>query len=245
MTDDEHIAELQRQAYGAHTPESVRTRAVAELAALAASGRESAAAPVPTPDAAATEGAVPDAPPDQRVSGRADRDAIRVRARRWAVIAGVAGLLVGVALGTAIGRVTPAGSEITPADIAPTGPAFGSGEPGTPIGDTGLPHLFDRLPPVADAGPVQRAAEGIDPASVRLVATRSDGPAAYVARTSDGDDVCLVVLLPDGPSESRCTVSGLMPAGGLRIHFAAVTHGFVLAILNSPGTVTLGLDAGR
>jgi hypothetical protein len=245
VTDDEHIAELQRQAYGAHTPDAARARAVAELAELAATGRDGGPPPAPTRDAAAAEGAVPGAPPDQRASDRTDRDGVRVRVRRWAVIAGVAGLLVGGVLGTAIGRVTPAGPELTPADIAPTGPAFGSGEPGTPIGDTGLTLLFDRLPPVADAGPVERAAEGIDPASVRLVAIRSDGPAAYVARTSDGDDVCLVVLLPDGPSDSRCTVSGRMPAGGLRIHYPALTHGFVLAILNSAGTVTLGLDAGR
>jgi hypothetical protein len=164
---------------------------------------------------------------------------------------GIAGLLVGAAAGTVVGRLTSAGPDLAPADVAPTGPAFGSGEPGTPLDDTGLPHLFDRLPPVSDTGPVEQALQavpaviGIDPSSVRLVATRTDGPAAYIARTADGNDACLVVLLPDGPSAGRCTTSGLLPAGGLRVYYAAVTHGFVVAILTSSGTVTLGLNAGR
>jgi hypothetical protein len=161
------------------------------------------------------------------------------------VLLGVAGLVAGAVVGIAISRGT-AGSDAVPDDVAPTAPAFGSGEPGTPIDETLLPPLFERLPSVADTAPLEQALGGIDPASVRLLATRADGPAAYVARTSDGTDVCLVLLVvTSGPAQSTCTAGGLMPAGGLRIRYASTTEGFVVAILNAAGTITVGRDAGR
>ena len=263
MTDDEHIAELQRMAYGADTPDTVRARASAELAELAAAagGRHPSAAATARDVAAVAEGVPdpgtgPESTPDGTTGERRPDpagpdpvvdDGVRRWGGHWTAIAGVAGLLVGAALGVAGSRLAPAESEVTTADIAPTGPRPGSGEPGTPLQASGLLLLFDRLPPVEETGEVElAAAEDLDPASVRLLASRADGPTAYLARTSDGTDVCLVLLLPqtDAP-RGRCTTGGMMPVQGLRISHAAPSLGFVVAILNPSGTITLGLNAGR
>lgn len=258
MTDDERIARLQRLAYGADTPDPDRARAVDELAELAATGRgddlhaapgerfaRAAASEAPDADATTSEPS-----PDPHGPGPGVEVVLRARPPRGSVLLGLAGLVVGAAIGaavgTAVGRSVPPESGPESADVAPTGPAFGSGEPGTPLGGTLLPVLFERLPPVADTAPLDQALGGIDPASVHLLATRADGPAAYLARTSEGTDVCLVLLVAsEGPAQGTCTAGGLMPAGGLRIRYASPTEGFVVAILNSAGTITLGLDAGR
>ena len=190
-------------------------------------------------------GTIPEPSPDLPASSAAVTGT-RARTPRGPVLLGIAGLLVGAAVGIAISRVPPADPDGATADAAPTAPAFGSGEPGTPIDDTLLPPLFERLPTVADTGPVEQALEGVDPASVRLLATRADGPAAYLARTPEGADVCLILLVVShGPAQSICTTGGVMPAGGLRIRYASPTEGFVSAILNAAGTVTLGRDTGR
>jgi hypothetical protein len=262
VTDDERIARLQRMAYGAGTPAAVRARAAAELAELAGTDGERAhavgsagvvgvaasgvaasgvAASGPKDPAGTTRTPAPDRPAaGPVVTGR------RSPTPRGAVLLGIAGLLVGAAAGIAISRGVPADTDLASADVAPNAPAFGSGEPGTPIGETLLPPLFERLPTVADTGPLEQALGGIDPASVRPLATRADGPAAYLARTSEGTDVCLILLVvSSGPAQSTCTTGGLMPAGGLHIRYASPTEGFVAAILNAAGTITLGRDAGR
>ena len=257
VTDDERIARLQRMAYGADTPDPVRARAVAELAELAETrgGRTETADAgrldgVPASHVAASgeedeAGAGRDTSPDDPTSSPVVTGT-RSRIPRGPVLLVVAGLLVGAAVGVAMSRVAPADSDPATADVAPTAPAFGSGEPGTPVDETLLPPLFERLPPVADTGPLDQALGGIDPASVRLLATRADGPAAYLARTSEGSDVCLILLVVShGPAQSTCTAGGLMPAGGLRIRYASPTEGFVAATLNAAGTITLGRDAGR
>ena len=267
MTDDERIARLQRMAYGADTPDPVRARAVAELAELAETrgGRTETAGAgrldgVPASHVAASSvaasvvaasgeedeaGAGRDTSPDDPTSSPVVTGT-RSRIPRGPALLVVAGLLVGATVGVAMSRVAPADSDPATADVAPTAPAFGSGEPGTPVDETLLPPLFERLPPVADTGPLDQALGGIDPASVRLLATRADGPAAYLARTSEGSDVCLILLVVShGPAQSTCTAGGLMPAGGLRIRYASPTEGFVAATLNAAGTITLGRDAGR
>lgn len=269
MTDDERIARLQRLAYGADTPDPVRARAAAELAELtgaggepteaaearvagvAASGVAASGGAASGVAAAAVAGPGEDDPagPIESSSDAPESDPVvrgeRTRTLRGPVLLGVAGLVLGAAVGIAIGGGTD-GSDPAPDDLAPTTPAYGSGEPGTPTDETLLPPLFQRLPTVADTGPLEPALGGIDPASVRLLATRADGPAAYLARTSEGTDVCLILLVvADGPVESTCTTGGLMPAGGLRIRYASPTEGFVVAILNAAGTITLGRDAGR
>jgi hypothetical protein len=258
VTDDERITRLQRLAYGADVPEADRAQAAAELTALAARGaaldREDAAGaaddaphgPSKTADAA-PDGSTPSSPPGPGArAGRetsSDRTSASARLIRWTIAVGAIALLAGIALGLGIGRQVPAAPAASTAELSatPSPRLFGSGEPGTAVADSDLLPLFDRLPPVADPSRVEQTVQGIDPASVRLLATRTDGPAAYLARTLDGADVCLVVLLPAGPSPSACTTSGVIPVEGLRIRYEAEGYGFTVANLNASGTVTLGL----
>jgi hypothetical protein len=116
-----------------------------------------------------------------------------------------------------------------------------SATPTTPLADTRLLAVFDRLPLAAEASRVAEVVDAIDPASVRLLATRVEGPAAYLARTADGEDVCLVLLLPAGSPRSECTVDGRLPADGLSILYGAQGYGLAAARLGPTGAVSLGL----
>ena len=252
MTDDERIARLQRRAYGADTPDAVRAEAVAELAELTKAEGHAMPPPIADDGPSSEDEATGESEPGTAGPGAATTPAarhdVRSRTLRQAVAVGIVALLLGVAVGVvvgvAVGRQAPTEPGAETVGVAPTSPAFGSGEPGTALEDTDLPQLFDRLPPVADPSRVEQAVQDIDPGSVRLLATRTDGPAAYLARTLDGSDVCLVLLLPAGPSPSACTASGLLPAEGLRIRYDADGYGFAVANLNGSGTVTLGLIVG-
>ena len=109
------------------------------------------------------------------------------------------------------------------------------------MGGVPLLAVFDRLPLAAEAARVAGVVDAIDPASVRLLATRVEGPAAYLARTVDGRDVCLVLLLPAGSPRSDCTVDGRLPVDGLSILYGAQGYGLAAARVAPTGTVTLGL----
>jgi hypothetical protein len=111
---------------------------------------------------------------------------------------------------------------------------------GTPLDATDLLPLFDRIPQANEAQRVATVDATIDPMSVRLLAVRTDGPAAFLARTRGGE-VCLVLLLPAGPSSISCTIDGRMPAEGLRIEYYAEGYGLAVAHLDAAGTVELGL----
>lgn len=241
------IRRLQRTAYGADATDAERARAVAELAELAMRGAGGDAAqrvgvdqpgggsaPSDVADVAhAAAGAAPERPAlDRRELTKPSRG----RLVRSTVAAGGVGLLLGAVLGWGAAQRTPADSASSSAN-APSEAA----EPGTPLEDTGLLPLFDRLPPADDSERVSSVDDAIDPASVRLLATRVDGPAAYLARTADGENVCLVLLLPAAPSRSECTVDGRLPADGLSILYGAQGYGLAEALLDPTGTVSLGL----
>ncbi|MBT2517843.1 hypothetical protein J7E29_10390 [Streptomyces sp. ISL-90] len=53
--------------------------------------------------------------------------------------------------------------------------------------------------------------------------------------------MCLVLVLPAGPSRMECTVGGLLPADGLSILYGAQGYGLAAARLATTGTVSLGL----
>lgn len=222
--EEDRIRRLQRTAYGADATDVERAQAVAELAELAELGERGVGR-----DEGRSEGHGP-APgrPAPNASGRG-------RLVRWTVAAGAAGLLLGAALGWAAGPRIPADSAL-PSSAAPP-----EADPGTPLEDTALLRLFDRLPPADESTRVASVDDAIDPASVRLLATRVDGPAAYLARTADGENVCLVLLLPDAPSRRECTVDGRLPADGLSILYGAEGYGLSAAQLDPTGTVSLGL----
>ena len=220
--DEDRIRRLQRTAYGAEATDTERARAVAELAEFAV--RDAGG------DAAQSEGQDP--APGRQAPNTSGRGMLL----RWTISAGGVGLLLGAALGWGAGQLIQADSGL-PSSAAPSE----SADPGTPLEDTALLSLFDRLPPADESTRVASVDDAIDPASVRLLATRVDGPAAYLARTADGENVCLVLLLPASPSRSECTVDGRLPADGLSILYGAEGYGLSAAQLDPTGTVSLGL----
>ena len=157
---------------------------------------------------------------------------------RWAAVAGVIGVAIGAALGWAAGQRVPERSTSSSTLYAEWSPA-----PGMLLADTTLLPLFDRLPLADEAPRVAGLDDDIDEASVRLLAARTDGPSAYLARTVDGVDVCLVLVLPDGPFRRACTADGIFPIDGLAVEYGASGYGLAVARLSSAGTVALGLRA--
>jgi hypothetical protein len=227
------IRTLQRIAFGADATEAERARAIAELAELAVRDEDrdeaerTRSAGGHNDGTEASEVAEPE--PIEPAPGRG-------YLVRWTVAAGMIGLLLGGVLGWAAGQRVPADPASSAASASP--PAG----PPTPLEETDLVALFDRLPPAEEeATRVAAVDEAIDPASVRLLATRVDGPAAYLARTAGGENVCLVLLLPAGPPRSECTVDGLFPDDGLSILYGAEGYGLSAARLDLSGTVSLGL----
>jgi hypothetical protein len=238
--DEGSIRRLQRIAYGADANPEERERAVDELARLAVRGTrrdETGSGGAVVSSRALASDDTGDGATDAAIERRASSDAPgRSRLLRWTLVAGGLGLVVGAALGWGAGQRLPM-------DVAspPTPGASASVDPGTPLEDTGLLRVFDRLPPAAESSRVASVDETIDPASVRLLATRVDGPAAHLARTADGENVCLVLLMPVGPSRIECTVDGLLPSDGLTILYGAEGYGLAAAELDQTGTVSLGL----
>jgi len=184
---DERLRQLQRIAYGAVASSGERAAALAELDALR---REQAAA-----DAEAEAAAWPPADPSPTTTEKtptgstravsewiAASDAASVRRFRWAVAAGTAALLVGIAVGWQLGTRT-APSE--PAAVGePVGAAASIGT-GTPDGstlsviETPAYRVFDRAAEPADTPPPtgeEGWADGwLDTSTLRLLATTADG----------------------------------------------------------------------
>ncbi len=235
------IRRLQRIAYGADATSDEREQAVNELARLAVLGTRrveavSGGPAVPSDQVFASDD-VMDAASDSLIEREASHHTSEHPGPlRWALVAGALGLVVGGMLGWGVGQRMPA-DFASPSAAAPSR----SGESGTPLEETGLLRVFDRLPPAAESDRVARVDEMIDPESVRLLATRVDGPAAHLARTSDGENVCLVLLMPVGPARIECTVDGRLPADGLQILYGAEGYGLAAAELDQSGTVSLGL----
>jgi hypothetical protein len=263
------IRALQRIAYGADATDAERARAIAELVELAvhAAGREVRSTlgtgeyePSPTSEdasdvvdvvnasdasaaafdaSAGASGSPASHAAADASSGGSTLDGAATERRtlvRFTVVAGAVGLLLGAAIGWGMSQRAPAGSIVPP--VAEPAPSATSG---TLLDRTDLLPLFDRLPLAAESARVADVDATIDPASVRLLATRSDGPSAYLTRTIAGDDVCLVLMLPAGPSSLACTIDGIVPPDGLRIQYYARGYGLAVARLVPSGTVTLGL----
>jgi hypothetical protein len=247
------IRALQRIAYGADATDAERALAVAELGELAArgaarggvsagpgDGRGPGNGSADATDAAATDAAATasTAAASGQVAaelGPVDEPPGRARLIRWTVVAGGICLLLGGFIGWAAGQRVP--PEFASSSAAPSS----SDGAGMSLESTALLPLFDRLPLAAESTRVAGVDDVIDPASVRLLATRTDGPAAFLTRTVDGENVCLVLMLPAGPSRSVCTVDGRFPVDGLSIQYNAPGYGLAVARLASTGTVAIGL----
>lgn len=227
-SDEGRIRALQRVAYGVGATADERAQALAELTARASGSERRGGGNSNAADAAAGPGAAGPAPVGADTTGRR-------RLIRWTVAAAAAGLLLGGVIGWI--AASPRAESGTPAAGPPPVPA----DPGIRLEDTELLAVFDRLPLAAESARVAAFEDAIDPASVRLLAARVDGPTAFLARTADADDVCLVILLPDGTARSECTVEGRLPAAGLKITYGAYGYGLAAAQLDPSGTVSLGL----
>ncbi|MDR6906578.1 hypothetical protein J2X63_002264 [Agromyces sp. 3263] len=235
---ERRIRELQRIAYGADATDEERAEAMAELEDLSRRVEPVARAePVERVESVQPGQSIEDAeavvPGDRGVTRT---DAARCRLVRWTAVAASVGLLVGGALGWSTAQRVPATSS--------SSSRFGivsTPEPGVPVEDTRIPQLFDRLPLADEAARIAGIDDSVDPASVRLVASRTDGPSAFVVRAFDGADVCLVLAFPTGPFRRECTTQGIFPLDGLSVEYGPDGYGLAVARLSTAGTVSLGL----
>ncbi|HZW40823.1 MAG TPA: hypothetical protein VFE99_00870, partial [Agromyces sp.] len=184
------IRALQRIAYGADATDEERARAVADLVELAvqATGRDrvqsgvvqggvadvrgGTSSPADAPDTAAAEAAeAAEAAPGLALDEPTPNEWAPGSEKlvRWTVAAATAGLLLGAAVGWGIGLRVSADSIVD----STVGPSSSAG-PATPLERTDLLPLFDRLPLAAESARVAEVDSTIDPASVRLLATRAD-----------------------------------------------------------------------
>ncbi len=251
-SNEDRIRTLQRIAYGADATDAERAGAVAELEALqsrAAVGARSGSGG----DGGGPQGSsTPDAPPAPSAAPAWPAPAEHRPHRatglaRWALVAALLGVVVGGAIGWGVGQRVPAETTSTSTSTSTsTGAAGADGAApaveGMPLESTDLLPLMGRLPTADEAARVARLDPPMDPESVGLLATRADGPTAFIARTVDGVDLCLVVLMPSGPSRSACTVVGRFPIRGLRIEYYADGYGLVAAHLDDSGAVELNLS---
>ncbi|KRC61511.1 hypothetical protein ASE14_11685 [Agromyces sp. Root81] len=240
-SSEDRIRALQRVAFGVDATADQRAQALAELAALDSDPERQGSAET---DAAAAAGATAaPAPPGSGSTGAESTgagstgadDAGRRRLIRWTVAAAAAGIALGGLLGWIVASV------LAESEAPSAGPPAATADPGLPLEDTELLAMFDRLPPAAESARVAAVEDAIDPESVRLLATRVDGPTAFLARTAEGGDVCLVILLPNGTARSECTVEGRLPSDGLTISYGAYGYGLAAAQLDPTGSVSLGL----
>ncbi|RZS63542.1 hypothetical protein EV187_3448 [Agromyces ramosus] len=237
------IRALQRLAYGADVTDAERASAIDELGELArAADRDDVRGTADDDRASSRAGSADATDATDATTGSSSAERTlngdrtgRGRLVRWTIAAGALGLLLGAVLGWGAGRL--------PGDGAASTTPVASAEPGPPLEETEILEVFDRLPPAAESTQVAAVDDAIDPASVRLLATRVDGPAAYLTRTADGEDVCLVLLMPDGTPRTECTVDGRLPPDGLSILYGAEGYGLSAARLSPTGTVSLGLIA--
>jgi hypothetical protein len=220
---NQRMARLQRLAYGADTPDAERAAAAAELAALQAHDAVHAADAAPARARAA--GSIED--------GRADEPATRPAAvppgsaagaptrspqpgPRRALALSAATLVAGIAIGWGVG------SAVEPSEGA---------DVGVPVAETAAWEVFDR--PATDGDFVRHPGPlvdiGTDDASRRLLLTRSDGVRLIAARTTDGENACLILALPVGRPATACTEDGRFPRDGLRAEISVQGVGVYLA----------------
>lgn len=243
MPHDEHrIARLQRLAYGAATSDEERAAAEAELAALRREPRGPAAhgdpAGIGDPAAAdaGTRAIGPDATAARQDAPAAGTEGIdtaaaqRGRTLRVAAVAAVAALLIGAASGWVLGNAADS--------------SVGAGGE-APVEWTQAWQVFDRRQDDGDLvrHPPPDPDVQLDDASRRLLVTRSDGVRLVAARTADGADACLILVLPVGRPGITCTQMGRFPADGLRAEVSARAVGEYVAVWYADGRVTVNAAA--
>ena len=266
--DDDRIALLQRLAYGAGTSDVERASAAAELALLRDGATASAPAMFHRPSAlgapanpAATTATAaggddpfalllrpgPEAHRPRVGDGPAAEPAPRLPAPatdaaagatpspavgslvRWIVTTAAVSLAVGVIAGWSFGaRVVPVGPEAG-------GPSM------IPVSDIPALVVFDR-PQVPEDVPASVAGDPTyDPTTFRLLASRVDGVTVHAARAAGGDDVCVIVAVPDTVTASACTSDRRFPGDGLSIEARGTGRTAYAATWHPSGEVTVNL----
>jgi hypothetical protein len=237
MPHDEHrIARLQRLAYGAATSDEERAAAEAELAALRREPRGSSGHDDPAAADAGARTIGPDATgarPDAPSAGTAAADTSAPQRRtvvRVAAVAAVAALLIGAASGWVLGSAAD--------------PSVGAGGE-APVEWTQAWQVFDRRQDDGDLvrHPPPEPDVELDDSSRRLLVTRSDGVRLVAARTADGADACLILVVPVGRPGISCTQLGRFPAEGLRAEVSARAIGEYVALWYADGRVTVNAAA--
>jgi hypothetical protein len=222
---DERLRRLQRIAYGAVASSAERAAALAELDAL----RRAAAAADDEDDAAS--GPLEPAPVHEKTPTGSTRatsewiaasDAASVRRFRWAVTAGTAALLVGIAVGWQLGvRAAAPDAGVTEqalgaaSSIGDTQPSAGMP---VPVAGSAALAVFDRAAQPTDTPPVDPG-EWVDASTTRLLAIAEDGVAVYGAKapaSGGSGDVCIVLVHPGVEAGGSCTTSGVFPDGCVR-----------------------------
>ncbi|WP_448808231.1 hypothetical protein [Agromyces bauzanensis] len=236
---EEQLSRLQRLAFGAVASDAERAAAVAELELIQ---RERAAAEAEREGADAagppTAPAVPRAPgvgsstrPEGEASGTA-----AAKTLKWALVAGTAALLIGVAVGSQIGTRGAADESSNTVDST----AHELHAALMPIGDTAVPRLYEADPTPADVPQAAYPRDSIAPTDYRLLLTRPDGVSLRVARLHGGADVCAVVTLPSEFTASSCTHNGMFPEAGLRVAVSLPgDEGLVRGTIHPDGTAEL------
>ncbi|WP_173922653.1 hypothetical protein [Agromyces sp. Marseille-P2726] len=222
---DERMRELQRVAYGAVASDAERAAAIAELESLRqeqAGEEEAAIVEVPIEAARTVVEKTPTGSTRAMAEWIAASDAASVRRFRWAMAAGTAALLVGVAVGWQLGARFPPPSAATTALSAVDAPAaegqtmaeFLASQP--VAAETRAADVFSR-PATSEDVPVEGSIAdfGKGPLEFRLLGVQSDGTRLYAAR--DSIDLCLYVSYGAHGAAAACTQDGRFPRDGLTL----------------------------
>ncbi len=249
---DERLRRLQRIAYGAVASSTERAAALAELDAM----RRDAAAAAQEPVDAASESTGPTPVLEKTPTGStravsewiAASDAASVRRFRWAVAAGTAALLVGIAVGWQLGTRTAPSEPAAGGQPLGAASSFAAGTPDGPkVVESPAYAVFDRPAQPSDipATAQEDWSDGwIDTATLRLLATTAAGVGVYGAKALPGglspeigpDDVCMVVVRSGGTS-GTCTQQGVFRDGELWVESDLEGDGLVRAEWHADGAV--------
>jgi hypothetical protein len=250
---DERMRQLQRLAYGAVASAAERTAALAELEKLRRE-REASQAD------AAIEASAPGAPLEPvptftpaLVVAEASEDGADASARRfrWAIAAGTAALLVGVAVGWQLGttRSTPESiPESAATTMAPNVLITGAERIPVPVSGSAAIEVFDRPQVEGDIPPaelVPNAAHALDTSSYRLLITRPDGVTLHAFRAENGVDVCMMVVVPDLGIGAACTTDGSFPGEGLTQELYLQGQGLMRTAWNADGSALISAPPSR
>lgn len=267
MPNAERIAELQRLAFGAGTSDDERDAAADELEALrrraaastAADGAEGAPRePGPLDDSTGADeespGALLGLEPARQDAGTGPPPSTAAAVTRWAVLVGAITLAIGFGAGWAGASIAAAeltaeaggtSADRTDEDVAfPL--AAGEADVTVPVDGSPAIEVFAREPTEAELAfdPAPFAHVDLVPASPRLLVTRSDGVAVWVARTAQGD-VCLSLRIDEYSSGGGCTVGGVFPAEGVGTETFIQSRGYYAAWLEPDGDVRMRVDGVR